>query len=65
MQKYSIKRCQRNKEVKRKYESGHKQWIEFKGKAILGKGRARLLAEIRNSYSILKAAEKLSIPAFE
>ena len=51
--------------MKRKYESGHKQWIEFKGKAILGKGRARLLAEIRNSYSILKAAEKLSIPAFE
>ena len=48
--------------MKRKYESGHKQWIEFKGRAILGEGRAQLLAEIRNSSSILKAAEKLSIP---
>ena len=48
--------------MKGKYESGHKQWIEFKGRAILGEGRAQLLAEIRNSSSILKAAEKLSIP---
>ena len=52
----------RASEVKRKYELGHKQWIEFKGKAIIGEGRAQLLAEIRNSSSILKAAEKLSIP---
>ena len=48
--------------MKRKYESGHKQWIEYKGRAILGEGRAQLLAEIRKSSSILKAAEKLSIP---
>ena len=47
---------------KRKYESKYKQWIEYEGKPIIGEGKARLLVEIRNTSSILKAAENLSIP---
>ncbi len=48
--------------MKRKYVLGYKQWIECDGRAILGEGRAQLLAEIRNTSSISKAAEKLGIP---
>jgi len=47
---------------RRKYESKYKPWLELQGKAILGEGRAKLLMEIRDSASIRKAAEKLSIP---
>ncbi len=47
---------------RRKYESKYKPWIEHQGKAILGEGRAKLLREIRESASITRAAEKLSIP---
>jgi len=47
---------------KRKYESKYKQWIEHDGKPIIGEGRAQLLTEIRSTSSILKSAEKLSIP---
>ncbi|MHC1635093.1 MAG: TOBE domain-containing protein [Candidatus Methanospirareceae archaeon] len=46
----------------RRYKLKYKQWIEYEGKPIIGEGRARLLAEIRASSSISKAAEKLSIP---
>ncbi len=46
----------------RKYESRYKPWIEHQGKAIVGEGRANLLRVIRESASIAKAAEKLSIP---
>jgi molybdate transport system regulatory protein len=47
---------------RRKFESKYKPWIELHGKAILGEGRAQLLREIRETASIAKAAEKLSIP---
>jgi molybdate transport system regulatory protein len=47
---------------RRRYESKYKPWLEHQGKAILGEGRAKLLIEIRDSASIRKAAEKLSIP---
>lgn len=46
----------------RKYESRYKPWIEHRGQAILGEGRARLLREIQELASIRKAAEKLAIP---
>ncbi len=48
--------------LRRKYESRYKPWLEHQGKAIVGVGRANLLREIRESASIAKAAEKLSIP---
>ncbi|MBA5942510.1 MAG: TOBE domain-containing protein [Methanophagales archaeon] len=47
---------------RRKYESKYKPWLEFKGKAILGEGRAKLLRQIHELSSIRSAAEKLSIP---
>ena len=47
---------------KRKYESKYKPWLEHRGQAILGEGRARLLREIQKLASIRKAAQKLSIP---
>jgi molybdate transport system regulatory protein len=47
---------------RRKYESKYKPWLEHRGQAILGEGRARLLREIQELASIRKAAEKLSIP---
>lgn len=47
---------------KRRYESKYKPWIELQGRAIVGKGRANLLREIRDSSSIAKAAKKLEIP---
>jgi molybdate transport system regulatory protein len=47
---------------RRRYESRYKPWIELHGTAIMGKGRANLLREIRNLSSIAKAAKKLSIP---
>ncbi len=48
--------------MKRKYGLGYKQWIECDGRAVIGEGRAQLLAEIRRTSSISKAAEKLAIP---
>lgn len=47
---------------KRKYESKYKPWLEHRGHAILGEGRAKLLHEIQELASIREAAEKLSIP---
>jgi len=46
----------------KKYESRYKPWLEHKGKAILGEGRAKLLRAIRDSSSIRNAAKTLSIP---
>lgn len=46
----------------KKYKPRYKQWIEYDGKPIIGEGRAKLLAEIRNTASIQKAAERLSLP---
>lgn len=48
--------------ARRKYQSKCKPWLEYEGVLILGEDQAKLLIAIRDSASIRKAAEMLSIP---
>ena len=45
----------------KKHKPSCKVWIEYKGKAVLGKGGAEILKAIAKEQSISKAAEKLSM----